>query len=410
MEKSKAEIEEIILDFEESYTQAIKTRIALQFEEWITTLNDASAIVSAYVEDDLAGLEPDDTFLADLVDNDVFEGLTYGDLLDYYVAQHLLVISSQTEFDALCPACSFGSREFYSILNISKEDAYDRIKSNVLYVDMLENYGDFSRLTYQESTNRIIYEYYGHLFNNQFYESYSGNSYDLRVVSTFERERGSILSLINAVIPRAVMEFIPFFNRIQQAIINLEESPSFISFMESTNLDLLINSISTNAVRSLVLVVLYTVVYILLIVAIGFLSIVLINLYGNVYESATRKRIKELASLRVLGTSYEDIRDMISLENRRVAIFSYLSFVGLLFILSNLNLFTDAPIKHYFMPLLGLFFDFNLYDVFVMNFVVIGFVTIVFYFFIYRFVINRVSTKKIMNIDTIQAIRDGDNL
>ena len=140
------------------------------------------------------------------------------------------------------------------------------------------------------------------------------------------------------------------------------------------------------------------------------MSIVLINLYGNVYESATRKRIKELASLRVLGTSYEAIHDMISIENRRVALFSYGSFVLLLYALSKLNLFTDAPIRHYFMPLLGLFFDFNLYDVFIMNYVVIFFVTIVFYFFIYRFVIKRVSTKKIMNIDTIQAIRDGDNL
>ncbi len=403
------EVEEIILAFEEEYTLAIKERIATQFEDWIEILNDASALVADYVQSDLNGENPDGAFLVNLVDNQAFEGLTYGDLLDYYIAQHLLVISSETEFKALCPSCSFGSREFYSILG-QVDGVYDRIKNNVLYVDMLEHYGDFSRLTYQESTNRIMYEHYGHLFNNQFYESYSGDFYHLRVVSTFEKERGSILSLINAVIPRVVMEFIPFFNRIQEAIINLEESPSFIAFMESTNLDLLINSISTNAVRSLVLVVLYTVVYILLLLGIAFLSIVLINLYGNVYESATRKRIKELASLRVLGTSYEDIHDMISIENRRVALFSYGSFVLLLYALSKLNLFTDAPIRHYFMPLLGLFFDFNLYDVFIMNYVVIFFVTIVFYFFIYRFVIKRVSTKKIMNIDTIQAIRDGDNL
>ena len=62
------------------------------------------------------------------------------------------------------------------------------------------------------------------------------------------------------------------------------------------------------------------------------------------------------------------------------------------------------------MPLLGLFFDFNLYDVFNINILVIVFVSIVYYVFIYRFIIKRVSSKKIANIDTIQAIRDGDNL
>ena len=54
--------------------------------------------------------------------------------------------------------------------------------------------------------------------------------------------------------------------------------------------------------------------------------------------------------------------------------------------------------------------DFNLFDVFVMNYVVIFVVTIIFYLFIYKFIIRRVSTKKTGNIDTIQAIRDGDNL
>lgn len=180
--------------------------------------------------------------------------------------------------------------------------------------------------------------------------------------------------------------------------------------MQSTNLDLLISSISTNAVRSIVMVVLYIVIYLVLIVSIGFLSIVLINLYGNIYESATRRRIKELASLRVLGTSYDDIHSMVKLENRRVAIFSYGSFLFTLFILSRLEFFTDAPISHFYMPLLGLFFDFNLYDVFLMNRLVIIFVSIIFYVFIYKFIIKRVSTKKIANIDTIQAIRDGDNL
>ena len=101
--------------------------------------------------------------------------------------------------------------------------------------------------------------------------------------------------------------------------------------MENTNLDLLISSISTNAVRSVILVILYVLIYMVLLFSTIFLSIVLVNLYGNIYESATRKRIKELASLRVLGTSYDDIKDMITIENRRVAIFSYLSFILKLF-------------------------------------------------------------------------------
>ena len=101
---------------------------------------------------------------------------------------------------------------------------------------------------------------------------------------------------------------------------------------------------------------------------------------------------------------------MVKIENKRVAIFSYLSFLGILLLLSNLHLFTDAPIQHYYMPLLGLFFDFNLFDVFVMNYVVLITVTIIFYFFIYKFIIKRVSTKKLGNIDTIRAIKDGENL
>ena len=62
------------------------------------------------------------------------------------------------------------------------------------------------------------------------------------------------------------------------------------------------------------------------------------------------------------------------------------------------------------MPLLGLFFDFNLFDVFVMNYMVLITVTIIFYFFIYKFIIKRVSTKKLGNIDTIRAIKDGENV
>jgi len=403
------DVDDIVKEFEEAYILNIKENITIQFEEWISTLNLASGFVAEYVEDDLAGLGPSSDFLDDLIDDNMFEGVRYQDLLDYYIAQHLLVISDEDEFNILCPSCNFGSRTFDNILG-NLDGIYNTIKNNVEYRDMLENYGDFTRLTYQESTNRIIYEEYGSLFNNQFLESSENSYYSLELVSSFEREQGSLLALVYLVVPRSIIENVPLLEKFVDMIQGLESSKGFTNFMESTNLDLLISSISTNAIRSIIMVVLYTVVYVLLVVSIVFLSIVLINLYGNIYETATRKRIKELASLRVLGTSYDDIYDMVRLENKRVAIFSYGSFIGILFVLSNLGLFTEAPIKHFYMPLLGLFFDFNLYDVFVINYVVLITVTIIFYFFIYKFIIKRVSTKKLSNIDTIKAIKDGDNL
>ncbi|MCK5761767.1 MAG: ATP-binding cassette domain-containing protein, partial [Candidatus Izimaplasma sp.] len=402
-------VDEIVKEFDETYILDIKESISDQFEIWIQTLNDASALVSDYVQDDLAGLNHSTVFLDDVIDNEMFEGLTYQDLLDYYIAQHMLVISSKTEFEYLCVGCNFNSRTFEDLYSVA-QSAYPRLKQSLEYVDMLEIYGDVSRLTYQESTNRIIYEEYGHLFNNQFYESSNDDHYNLEIVSSFEREYGSILSLVFLVVPRVIVENFPFVEKVIIMMTKLETNPGFISFMENTNLDLLVSSVSTNVIRSLVMVVLYAVVYIILVVSTILLGIVLINLYGNIYEAATRKRVKELASLRVLGTSYDDIYDMIKIENKRVALFSYLSFLGVLVVLSNLHLFTDAPIRHYYMPLLGLFFDFNLFDVFVLNFIAVGTVTIIFYFFIYRFIIKRVSIKKLGNIDTIKAIRDGDNL
>lgn len=403
------EVDLIVKEFNDNYIADIKESISDQFELWITTLNDASIIISVYVEADLNGGSPSGAFLPNLIDNSMFPGLTYQDLLNYYVAQHMSVISDVDEFRYLCSSCNPSSRSFETLLS-NAESAYTSAKASSEYIDLLENYGDTSRLTYQESTNRIIYEYYGDVFNNQFYESSKGHYYSLELVSSFEREYGSILSLVFLVVPRFVLEMLPFVDKFVIMMENLETNPGFINFMESTNLDLLISSISTNAIRSLVMVVLYLVVYIILFISIAFLSVVLINLYGNIYETATRKRVKELASLRVLGTSYDDIYDMVRIENKRVALFSYFSFLVILFGLSNLNLFVDAPIKHYYMPLLGLFFDFNLFDVFVMNYVVLIFVTIIFYFFIYKFIIKRVSTKKLSNIDTIRAIRDGENL
>ncbi len=403
------DIEEVEIAFEEAYVGSIQEELYDQFEEWVTTLNTASALVATYVESDLKGEDPDDAFLNTLVDNDMFEGLTHRDLLRYYIAQHMHVINDRVEFNSLCPSCNINNRETTDLLPYAM-GAYDRLKESSEYVDMLENYGDFSRLTYQESTNLIIYNEYGHLFNNQFYETYNEESYSLELVSSFEKESGSILSLVYVVVPRIFIENLPFLERIILMVESLEENETFNTFMQNTNLDLLISSISTNAVRSIVMVVLYIVVYLVLLVSVTFLSIVLINLYGNIYETATRRRIKELASLRVLGTSYDDIHSMVRLENRRVALFSYLSFLAILFGLSQLKIFTDAPIHHFYMPLLGLFFDFNLYDVFLMNTIVIVFVSIIFYFFIYKYIIKRVSSKKISNIDTVQAVRDGDNL
>ncbi|AIO18330.1 Cell division ATP-binding protein FtsE [Candidatus Izimaplasma bacterium HR1] len=403
------DIASIEAEFEEEYVGGIEEDIHNQFETWITTLNTASAIVADYVEADLNGESPSGLFLDNLVNNEMFEGLTYGDLLRYYIAQHMHVINDRDEFNYLCSTCNINNRETEDLLDYA-DSAYERLKQSSEYVDMLENYGDFSRLTYQESTNLIIYNEYGHLLNNQFYQTYHEESYSLQLVSSFERESGSILSLVYVVVPRFFIENLPFLDKIVVMIQNLEENQTFNNFMQNTNLDLLISSISTNAVRSIVMVVLYIVIYLVLLISITFLSIVLINLYGNIYETATRRRIKELASLRVLGTSYDDIHSMVKLENRRVALFSYGSFILVLFVLSKLQFFTNAPIHHFYMPLLGLFFDFNLYDVFIMNTLVIVFVSIIFYVFIYKFIIKRVSNKKIANIDTIQAIRDGDNL
>jgi ABC-type lipoprotein export system ATPase subunit len=402
-------VSEIEADFEEEYVGGIKEEIVDQFTIWVETLQEASTDVADYVEADLNGENPDGTFLNNLVDNEMFEGLTYRDLLRYYIAQHMHVINDRDEFNYLCSGCSINDRETLDLLD-NADDAYTRLKASNQYVDMLENYGDFSRLTYQESTNLIIYNEYGHLFNNQFYETFNEDSYSLELISSFERESGSILSLVYVVVPRIIIENLPFLDTFITMVERLETSEAFNAFMQSTNLDLLISSITTNAVRSIVMVVLYIVIYLILLVSVVFLSFVLINLYGNIYETATRRRIKELASLRVLGTSYEDIHSMVKLENRRVALFSYGLFVVVLFVLSRLELFTDAPISHFYMPLLGLFFDFNLFDVFIMNPMVIVVVSIIFYFFIYRFIIKRVSTRKITNIDTIQAIRDGDNL
>ncbi|MFK5883421.1 MAG: ATP-binding cassette domain-containing protein, partial [Candidatus Izemoplasma sp.] len=403
------DVDQIVKEFDDNYLNDILDNITTEFTLWIDSLNDASAIVATYVEADLAGLSPSGVFLDDIIDNELFPGFTYQDLLNYYVAQHLSVISSISEFDYICPTCDFTDRDFDEVLPLA-ESSYERLLLSNDYKDMLEVYGDVSRLTYQESTNRIIYEYYGAYFNNQFYESSLGDYYSLELVSSFARESGGILSLVYLVIPRSLFDFFSWSESIVDMIERLETNAGFISFMESTNLDLLISSVSTNAIRSVVMIVLYLVVYLILFISTIFLSVVLMNLYSNIYETATRKRIKELASLRILGTSYEDIHDMVKIENKRVAVFSYGSFLIILIILSKLNLFTDEPINHYYMPLLGLFFDFNLYDVFILNYFVIGIVSIVFYFFIYKFIIKRVSTKKILNIDTIEAIKDGENL
>ena len=402
-------IDQIIDSFNVDYQERIESDIYNQFNEWITTLNNATILVSDYVDADLAGTNPNPTFLNNLVDNDMFVGLTYRDLLRYYIAQHMSVIKYGDEFRTICPNCSIAEKNTMDLLE-KADNAYEILKDEPDFIDVLENYGDPSRLTYQESTNLIIYNEYGHLLNNEYYASFDLDDYELSLVSSFEQEKGGILTLVYVVVPRIALDNIPFLESIVEMLQGLEESASFNRFMQNTNMDLLISSLSTNALRSIVMVVLYIVIYLILFFSIVFLSLVMINLYGNIYESATRKRIKELASLRILGSSYDDIHDMIRIENRIVALFSYGSFILILFILSRLNFFTNAPISHYYLPLLGIFFDFNVYDVFIMNRLVIIFVSLIFYVFIYRFIIRRVSTRKISNIDTIKAIRDGDNL
>ena len=157
-EISKANYEEFDIaaiesEFEEEYVEGIKEELYIQFEEWVTTLNTASGLVAAYVAADLdQNQNPSSAFLSDLVDDEMFEGLTYGDLLDYYVAQHMHVINDSAEFNYLCSSCNMNVRETIDLLPYA-DTAYSRLKQSTEYIDMLENYGDFSRLTYQESTN-----------------------------------------------------------------------------------------------------------------------------------------------------------------------------------------------------------------------------------------------------------------
>jgi ABC-type lipoprotein export system ATPase subunit len=405
----KYDLKAIESKVDSDYLDSIKTEFTNAFSLWINTLNSATADVAVFVHDDLEGKNPSTNVLNEFVDPSLFPGLKKGDILAYYVAQHMNVIGDEEEFHYLCSSCDINNRSFSTLL-LHSQDAYEKLKQSSEYVDVLENFGDVSRLTYQESTNRLIYEYYGDRFNNQFYETEKGNTYSLELISPFEEQSGSILSLLEIFLPRTFLESIPFFQTFVESLSALDNNEHFISFLQSTNLDLLISSITTNAVRSVVLVVLYIIVYILLILSVFALGAVLINLYGNIYETATRRRIRELASLRILGTSYKDILSMIKLENRRVALLSYAAFIVVLYLLSGLQMYSVSSIKHFFMPVLGLFFDFNVYNIFATNRFVLILVTLVFYLFIYKFVINRVSTRKIKNIDTIKAIRDGDNL
>ncbi|QMS84898.1 ABC transporter ATP-binding protein/permease [Candidatus Xianfuyuplasma coldseepsis] len=409
------EVDTIINDFDEAFIGELKSDYVEFMDLLVTTLQDATDVVADYVRADINGENPDASVLTPLVDDELFPGLTHRDLLRYYLAQHMSVVSDvgglSSELSYLCPSCSTTDDAMDMLDNA--DTAYIRLKQSSQYIDVLENYGDYSRLTYQESTNLIIFNEYGHRLSNLYETTANDENLELRISRLYLKESGSISSLIYIIVPRSLLETfsaIDFIGIFINMIERLESNERFVDFLETTNLDILISSLTTNAIRSIVMVILYVVIYVILFVSVAFLSIVLINLYGNIYETATRRRIKELASLRVLGTSYEDIHSMVQLENRRVALFSYGGFVVILFLLSRLEFFTNAPISHFYMPLLGLFFDFNLYDVFVLNAMVIVFVSLLFYLFIYKLIIKRVSTRKIANIDTIQAIRDGDNL
>jgi ABC-type lipoprotein export system ATPase subunit len=402
-------VEDIEKQFETEYIGQARDEIVAKFSTWINVLRDAAEDVVSYVQDDLNGLSPDSSVLFELVDSELFPGLTKGDILNYYVARHMLVINDETEFNYLCPGCDLENRTIEYLLT-KAPSAYVRLKVSSEYKDVLEHFGEFSRLTYQEATNTIIYQEYGNRFNHELKKSYNSDVYKLVIPSPLEKESGSILSLVYVVVPRIFVETLPFMDSFVRVLTRLETNESFAHFMQSTNLDLLISSFSTNTIRSVVLMTLFLIVYLILFISIILLSVVLINLYGNVYETATRRRIRELASLRILGSSSKDIQDMVRLENRRVALFSYGMFVIILFLLSRLDVSFVSSSKHFFMPMLGLFFDFDVLEILTFNKTVLLIVTVVFYFFIYRFVINRVSTKHIQNIDTIRAIRDGDNL
>ncbi len=401
-----ASIEE---QFNQDYLEEKKDEIVETFTFWIVELQQASTDVAEFVNADLEGLNPDTAVLLELVDSELFPGLTKGDILNYYIARHMYVINDESEFNYLCPGCDMDNRTMEYLLT-NAPSAYARLKVSSEYKDVLENFGQFSRLTYQEATNTIIYQQYGSKFNHALKVSSNNDIYGISIPSPLEKETGSILSLVYVVVPRILLESIPFMNSFVRVLTRLETNESFIHFMQSINLDLLISSFSTNTIRSVVIMTLFLIVYLILFVSVLLLSVVLINLYGNVYETATRRRVRELASLRILGSSSKDIQDMVRLENRRVALFSYGMFIAILFLLSKLNMTFISSGKHFFMPMLGLFFDFDVLEIFTLNKAVLLIVTLVFYFFIYRFIINRVSTKHIQNIDTIKAIRDGDNL
>jgi ABC-type lipoprotein export system ATPase subunit len=403
----KYNVAQLESDFDEIYINQVKEAIQEDINTWITDLNNASELVAEYVQNDLTGQNPSNTFMNNEFSS-YFPGLTYQDLLDYYVVQHTLMLSNQIEYNYLADT-PYSARTFELLLN-EADSIYLNAKNSSAYRDMLEVYGDTDRLTYQEATNRMIYDTYASRFNTQFYESSINQVYSLDLYSSFEREYGSLLNLIFVFVPREFINILPFADGIIEAFERLESSDGFRTFLQVTNLDLILSSLSTNAVKSAVILALFIVVYVIMTLSVILLSIVLMSLYANVYESATRRRVSELASLRVLGASYEDLLSMIKLENRWVASFSYGLFVLSMIFISSIELVSQSPIDHFYMPLLGVFFSFNIYDIANFNVVVIIVATLLFYFLIVKWIIKRVSTRKIINIDTIKAIRDGDNL
>lgn len=402
-------VQSLINTFKEEFYQTRLDEVSLTMNNWINELNTASELIQTYIKADLAGEDPDDQFLDSPIDETLFSNVTYRTLLNYYIAQHLYVTSNKTEFDNLCRNCDYNNRNFEDLLE-SADEAYQRQLLVENQRPILVRFGNMNSLTYQEATNRLIYQQHGAYFNNHFYNSKADYKTFVSLEGIYSKEVTGITSLIYLMIPRDLVESLGVFNHLITMIQDIESSYLVQEFLSITNLDLLLYSLSTNALRSIILIILFLIIHVILILSIILLCTVLINLYNNIYETATQMRIKELASLRVMGTSYNDIYDMVRYENNLVAALSYSMFLAAYILLSHLHHVIELTKYHFYMPLLGIFFNIKLQNIFTINYTGLIFASLVFYFLVFKWIIKRVSKKKIRNIDTIKAIRDGENV
>lgn len=404
---STTEVQALITGFYADYRDTAVANISADYQLWIDDLNSARELLYDYVILDIDGNAPSG-FLSQDIDSEYFD-ITYEDLLYSYVAQHATVIYDTTEFEYIYPTGEYIDRSYTDAFD-DASIIYENLKTNEEYVDALLALDDGSRLTYQESTNRIIYLTYGKYFSNELYYSESGALANITLTNSFVKNEGLLTSIIVDMlpIPIGMIYGLPYGEYILNSIVGIENSDIFKSFTEATNLDLVIKSMSTNATKSVIMISILVILYVLLLISIVALCFVLVNLYGNIYDTATQKRIGELSSLRILGTSEKDIKSMILIECKILSVITYGIFIGVLFIVNQLDFFKDIAIYHYYMPLLQLFFDFNIYNVLKFDIFGIILVTALYYFFVYKFIIKRISLKKVTNIDPIKGIKGGD--